>query len=156
MTKITKTQLLARCEALEAANRRLTNKLDWQERRLTIHAEAQEAKITQLVEAMGGAIWRTMAGHARGIAFLSTQHLNNILLFPGASDDTKRRVQCEIDRRNIDEKFRKLEKSGRKAPTDPKVLGRLFKDDCKLELRATKCKAGKKRTTKRRRTNPKR
>lgn len=41
-----------------------------------------------LLEGMGGGIWRTLAGHARGIAFLSTEHLNNILLFPGVSTST--------------------------------------------------------------------
>lgn len=143
----TKKELQQLCDNLNERLVRLTRRVDWLSQRADIHTAAQERKINNIVEAIGGGIWRTMAGHARGIAFLSTEHLNNILLFPGASDEIKRRCQAELDRRNIDQKFREEEKAnkGKKKPAPDYTLGRTVLAKCAIKFRTTPCKKPSKR-----------
>lgn len=73
-----------------------------------------ERRINKLTEAIGGAIWRTQEGHARGIAFLSTEHLKNVVAhldgrFEGPANPAYLAAQEELLRRSIDERYRKAE-----------------------------------------------
>lgn len=75
-------------------------------RELETIAPRLKAFVAELKEGLGGGTWRTSQGHTRFIALLSTAHLKNILLYPGASERVKGKVRSELDRREIDAKHR--------------------------------------------------
>lgn len=70
-----------------------------------------KSRYDDVMEGLGGAIWRTQAGHARFLAVLSTQHLENIIKWPSSSSDMKAKCRAELNRRAIDRSFREQERS---------------------------------------------
>lgn len=78
-----------------------------------------DKKVQTIYEGMGGAIWRTQAGHARFVALLSTPHLENVIAWERSSEFIKERCTDEIKRRNIDLSFRLSDKLA--APKSKRV-----------------------------------
>lgn len=68
-----------------------------------------EQQIEEIVEGLGGGIWRSQAGYARFYGLLSTPHLKNILAWPRASDKARELVSKELARREIDQDMRRKE-----------------------------------------------
>lgn len=98
-------------------------------RRREVRVESLHRKVDAVIEAIGGAIWRTQQGHARGLALLSTEHLENLLAWPSTSEPVREKVASELERRLIDTKFRedaaaeaaKLAKAAKKRSTRKKA-----------------------------------
>jgi len=79
------------------------------EARVSAQAGAHEhvgRRFDAIYEGLGGQIWRTQAGHARFLAILSSEHLENIKLWPGSNAKVIHLCNQELERRRIDLQFR--------------------------------------------------
>lgn len=66
-------------------------------------------RVDAIYEGLGGLIWRTQAGHTRFLAILSSEHLENIKLWPSATPQAIHLCNKELERRRIDAEFRRKE-----------------------------------------------
>jgi hypothetical protein len=79
--------------------------------------------LRQYTDALGP-MWTTAQGHSMPLRLLSTQHLQNIRNGDFGSYETREFIDRELERREIDAKWRERQANGEKMPTRTDYLAR--------------------------------
>ncbi len=99
-----KRDLLKRIETLD-------RQLDAIATRQQDQIDSLATKYAALLEAVGGAFWRTKNGSTRALIALSTEHLRNILAVMQPPEPMHGCIRDEIQRRTLDELYREHAKA---------------------------------------------
>lgn len=102
-----KRDLLKRIDSLEANVDAITSRHAERLYKVEAQCDSLATKYAELLEAVGGAFWRTKNGSTRALIALSSEHLRNIIEVMRPGYPLEGRIKDELQRRTIDQLYRK-------------------------------------------------